>query len=84
MYEFAMKPSRPVLQFTSLLDQLRECLRCNYYSLKKEKYYVYWVLFFVHWSGRTVTFAHVELTVAGNDIRAIAMSDEAIFLGRAL
>jgi len=34
--------------------------------------------------GRAVTFAHVELTVCGNCIHAIAMSDEAIFLGRAL
>jgi len=31
-----------------------------------------------------MTFAYVELTVCGNDIRAIAMSDEAIFVGRAL
>jgi len=29
-------------------------------------------------------FTHMELTVAGNDIHAIAMSDEAIFVGRAL
>ena len=79
-----MKPSSPVLQSASLLDQLRGCVRCNYYKLKTEKYYVYLVLFFVRWSGRAVTFAHVELTVCGNDIHVIAMSDEAIFVGRAL
>jgi hypothetical protein len=84
MYEFVMKPSSSVLQSARLLDQLRECLICNYYSLKTEKYYAYWVLFFVRWSGRALTFAHVELTVCGNCIHAIAMSDEAIFLGRAL
>ena len=84
MYEFVMKPSSPVLQSARLLDQLRGYVICNYYSLKTEKYYVYLVLFFVRWSGRAVTFAHVELTVCGNCIHAIAMSDEAIFLGRAL
>jgi hypothetical protein len=50
-----MKPSSPVLQSSRLLDQLRECLNCNYYSLNTEKYYVYWVLFFVRWSGRSGT-----------------------------
>ena len=46
-----MKPSSPVLQSALLLDQLRECLRCKYYSLNTDKYYFYWVLFFVRWSG---------------------------------
>jgi hypothetical protein len=41
MYKFVMKPSSPVLQSTRLLDQLRECLKCNYYSLKINKYYFY-------------------------------------------
>jgi len=84
MYEFVMKPSSPVLQSAHLLGQLRECFKCNYYSLNTGKYYFYWVVFFVNWSGWAVTFAHVEWTVCGNDIRAIAMSDEAIFVGRAL
>ena len=41
MYEFVMKPSSPVLQSARLLDQLRECLLCKYYSLNKGKYYIY-------------------------------------------
>jgi len=32
-----MKPSAPSLQSTCLLDQVRECVLYNHYSLKKEK-----------------------------------------------
>jgi integron integrase len=34
-----------------LLQQLRERARYLHYSLRTEKAYVYWVRFFVHWSG---------------------------------
>lgn len=34
-----------------LLDQVRERLRYKHYSLSTEKVYVYWIRFFVRWSG---------------------------------
>jgi site-specific recombinase XerC len=34
-----------------LLDQVRERIRYLHYSLQTEKAYVYWVRFFVRWSG---------------------------------
>ena len=42
-----MKPSSPFLQSARLLGQLRECLICKHYSLKTEKYYLYWIRFFI-------------------------------------
>ena len=77
-----MKPSSPVLQSTRLLDQLRECLKYNYYSLNTEKYYVYWVIFFVRWSGLGV--ALLAGIVKPVSVCTSRMSDEAIFVGRAL
>jgi len=77
-----MKPSSPVLQSARLLEQLRECLRCNYYSLNKEKYYVYWVLFFVRWSGRGV--ALLAGIIKPVSVCTFRMSVEAIFVGRVL
>ena len=46
-----MKPGSPPLQSSRLLDQLRERIRYMHYSLSTEKVYVYWVRFFVRWSG---------------------------------
>ncbi|MBC3936702.1 integron integrase [Undibacterium sp. CY7W] len=40
-------PSHP----PKLLDQVRESLRYKHYSLATEKLYVYWVRFFIRWSG---------------------------------
>ncbi|MDY7538212.1 integron integrase [Undibacterium sp. RTI2.1] len=34
-----------------LLDQVRERLRYKHYSLSTEKVYVYWIRFFIRWSG---------------------------------
>lgn len=34
-----------------LLDQVRQCLRYKHYSLATEKIYVYWMRFFIRWSG---------------------------------
>lgn len=34
-----------------LLDQVRQCLRYKHYSLSTEKIYVYWIRFFIRWSG---------------------------------
>lgn len=46
-----MKPSTPALQFTRILDQLRERIRYMHYSLSTEQVYVYWVRFFIHCLG---------------------------------
>lgn len=46
-----MKPGGPPLQSLRLLDQVRERARYLHYSLATEKVYLYWVRFFVRWSG---------------------------------
>ena len=53
-----MKPSKPILQSTRLLDQVRERIRYLHYSLATEKIYLYWVRFFVLWRGRTARMTH--------------------------
>ena len=42
---------QPALVSTRLLDQLRERLRYMHYSLQTERAYVYWVRWFVRYSG---------------------------------
>jgi len=49
-----MKPGAPPLQSVRLLDQVRERIRYMHYSLATEKVYLYWVRFFVRWSGRNI------------------------------
>jgi integrase len=44
-------PDRPTFASTRLLDQVRERLRYLHYSLRTEDAYVYWVRFFVRFSG---------------------------------
>ena len=39
---------RPALRSTRLLDQLRERIRYDHYSLKTEQSYVQWVRHFVY------------------------------------
>ena len=34
-----------------LLDQVRESIRYKHYSLATEKLYIYWIRFFIRWSG---------------------------------
>lgn len=53
-----MKHRSPPLQSTRLLDQVRERVRYLHYSLSTEKTYLYWVRFFVRWSGRGGTMRH--------------------------
>lgn len=53
-----MKPRSPPLQSTRLLDQVRERVRYLHYSLSTEKTYLYWVRFFVRWSGRSGAMRH--------------------------
>jgi integron integrase len=53
-----VKHRSPPLQSTRLLDQVRERVRYLHYSLSTEKTYLYWVRFFVRWSGRGGTMRH--------------------------
>jgi integron integrase len=45
-----MNPATPPPK-PRLLDQVRERLRYRHYSLSTEKLYVYWIRFFIRWSG---------------------------------
>lgn len=42
---------RPVLRSSRLLDQVRERIRYCHYSVRTEQTYVYWIRFFVRFSG---------------------------------
>lgn len=53
-----MKPGTPALQSTRVLDQLRERIRYMHYSLSTEQVYVYWVRFFIRWSGNGWAMRH--------------------------
>jgi integron integrase len=53
-----MKPDAPPLHSARLLDQLRERIRYMHYSLSTEQVYVYWVRFFIRWSGRGGAMRH--------------------------
>lgn len=57
-YKNSVKPSVPALQSTRVLDQLRERIRSMHYSLRTEQVYVYWVRFFIRWSGRGGAMRH--------------------------
>ncbi|MEP6970771.1 MAG: phage integrase N-terminal SAM-like domain-containing protein [Betaproteobacteria bacterium] len=50
--KFPMKPGAPPLQSVRLLDQVREWIRYMHYSLATKEVYLYWVRFFIRWSGR--------------------------------
>ena len=47
----ASRSPRPPLRSARLLDQLRERIRYDHYSLKTEQSYVHWVRRFVHFHG---------------------------------
>lgn len=53
-----MKPGTPPLQSTRLFDQVRERIRYLHYSLSTERVYLYWVRFFIRWSGRSGQMQH--------------------------
>ena len=57
-YRNSVKPSTPVLQSARILDQLREHIRYMHYSLSTEQVYVYWVRFFIRWSGHGGAMRH--------------------------
>jgi integron integrase len=50
-HKHSIEPNRPAFASTRLLDQVRERLRYLHYSLRTEDAYVYWVKFFVRFSG---------------------------------
>lgn len=45
------KSKIPALQSVKLLDQVRERIAYKHYSLRTEQAYVYWVRWFIRWSG---------------------------------
>ena len=53
-----MKPGEPPLQSIRVLGQLRERIRYKHYSLSTEQVYVYWVRFFIRWSGNGGQMRH--------------------------
>lgn len=57
-YKNFVKPGTPVLQSTHVLDPLRERIRYMHYSLSTEQVYVYWVRFFIRWSGNGGAMRH--------------------------
>jgi hypothetical protein len=52
-----------------LLEQLRQVLRYRHYSLKTEKAYLYWVRFFIRWSGQQGPLRHPR-DLGANEVRA--------------
>ena len=46
-----MKPVAASAPAPRLLDHLREKIRYKHYSVSTEKLYLYWVRFFIRWSG---------------------------------
>ncbi len=57
-YNKTEKVAGPPLASKRLLDQVRERIRYLHYSLSTEKTYLYWVRFYVRWSGRAGTMRH--------------------------
>ena len=53
-----MKPHSHILQPLRLLDQFREVLRYNHYSLRTEQAYLYWIRFYIRWHGRSGRMRH--------------------------
>jgi hypothetical protein len=41
----------PLLQATKILDQVRERIRYLHFSIRTEQAYLYWIRFFIRWSG---------------------------------
>ncbi|WP_445322930.1 phage integrase N-terminal SAM-like domain-containing protein [Ramlibacter sp. AN1133] len=50
-YNCAAKVAAPAFASTRLLDQVRERIRYLHYSQATEKAYVYWLRYFIRWSG---------------------------------
>ena len=41
----------PALQSTKILDQVRERIRYLHFSIRTEQSYLYWIRFYIRWSG---------------------------------
>lgn len=72
-YKNSVKPSTSVLQSTRILDQLRERIRYMHYSLSTEQVYVYWVRFFIRWSGHGGAMRHPR-DMGASDVEAFLTS----------
>ncbi len=68
-YKNPVKPGTFVLQSTRILDQLRERIRYMHYSLSTEQVYVYWVRFFIRWSGYGGAMRHPR-DMGASDVEA--------------
>ena len=68
-YKNPVKPGTFVLQSTRILDQLRERIRYMHYSLSTEQVYVYWVRFFIRWSGHGGAMRHPR-DMGASDVEA--------------
>jgi integron integrase len=68
-YKNFVKPGTPALQSTRVLDQLRERIRYMHYSLSTEQVYVYWVRFFIRWSGNDGAMRHPR-DMGANEVEA--------------
>jgi hypothetical protein len=68
-YKNSVKHGTPVLQSTRILGQLRERIRYMHYSLSTEQVYVYWVRFFIRWSGSGGAMRHPR-DMGANEVEA--------------
>lgn len=53
-----MKPVAYLARPPRLLEQVREPIHYEHYSIKAEEAYVYWIRFFVRWHGRSGVMRH--------------------------
>ena len=86
-----MKPAAfPELCATRLIDQLRERIRCEHYSLRTEQTYVHWVKFFVRWHGlrhpRDMAMLEIQafLAMLANERHVAASTHNQALLARLL
>ena len=57
-----MKLGMPAMRATRLLDQVRERVRYLHYSVSTEKAYLYWVRFFIRWTGHSECMGYPRAT----------------------
>lgn len=53
-----VKPCTPELKSVRLMGQVRVRICYLHYSLSTEKFYLYWVRFFIRWHGRDGQMQH--------------------------
>ena len=87
--EFCVRPQRrpyarpgakssslfPPLQSTRILNQIRERIRYLHFSKSTKKAYLYWIRFFIRWSGtrhpREVCAAEVESFLTRDEVARV-------------